>query len=91
MNGSPEHAEIPLRTLIDASGEAAQIDHIWVVDDQQEGAIFPQPPAPVDEPNCVYYVDLYSRGRLMVFVPEHDQYTACRRAPQDARTRFEYV
>jgi hypothetical protein len=65
-----------LEFLIRAAGDASQVDHVWLVDECQPGAVLTPPPAPAHEPNRIYFVDLYAKGQLMLFIPASQEYTS---------------
>jgi hypothetical protein len=61
--------------LVGASGGAAQVDHVWLLDEDVQGQVLTDPPQTCG-PNRIYFVDLYARGQLMCFIPANGYYTS---------------
>jgi hypothetical protein len=62
--------------LLESSGGADNVDHIWLLDDHEPGSVLAPIPELHDEPNRIYYVNLYSSGQLMLYIPESGEYSA---------------
>jgi hypothetical protein len=65
-----------IQQLVEISGGADEIDHVWLLDEHEaENALTPAPQA-TGEANRIYYVDLYSSGKLMIYIPSSGAYSA---------------
>lgn len=71
-----EQSRALVRQIIDGSGGAEAVDHVWLVDEHEPGMVLTPAPAVTDYANRIYYVDLYSSGSLMLYIPARDAYTA---------------
>jgi hypothetical protein len=71
-----EESRALIRRLVDASGGADEVDHVWLVDEHEPGMVLTPAPTVTHEANRIYYVDLYSCGSLMLYIPERETYSA---------------
>lgn len=65
-----------IRQLVDISGGADGVDHVWLLDEHEPENVLTPVPDVTDEANRIYYVDLYCSGRLMVYIPSSGAYSA---------------
>ena len=71
-----EESRALIRQLVGISGGATEVDHVWLVDEHEPQMVLTPAPTVTVEANRIYYVDLYSSGRLMLYVPASGAYSA---------------
>lgn len=71
-----EESTALIRQLIDISGGANEVDHVWLVDEHEPEMVLTPAPTVTAEANRIYYVDLYCSGRLMLYIPASGAYSA---------------
>ena len=52
------------------------MDHVWLIDERKAELLLTPPRVAVDDVHRIYYVDLYSNGGLMLYIPATDAYSA---------------
>ena len=65
-----------IQQLLYISGGADEVDHVWLLDEHEPESALPPVPQVTGEVNRIYYVDLYCSGRLMLYIPSSDAYSA---------------
>jgi hypothetical protein len=71
-----EDSRALIHQLLDVSGGADAVDYVWLVDEHESAIALTPAPTVADEANRIYYVDLYSSGKLMVYFPASGEYSA---------------
>jgi hypothetical protein len=70
-----ESSKTYIDALVSLCGGPDAVDHLWYVDEHEDGSVLTPVPTVADEDNRIYYVDVYSAGRLMLYIPETGSYT----------------